>query len=215
MSVQQLSFAEPFFSVQYIVEEERFEVGTERCILLNVSDAEVKVEEQLLGFLCSTVVTNTVLGNVHRAILIEHFDKYAEAEIEKLYEHIRSAWTLVFDATGLERHKGVQLWRSPKEHLGNIDVNMCYAHSIPLHVGLHKTHWGPPEFREVHTQIIGYGKMQQCRQNDISTLYREDYLAPGCTHQPMYNEHYEYPWHQYETVTRGIFMATEMTGTQI
>jgi hypothetical protein len=35
-------------------------------------------------------------------------------------------------------------------------------------------------------------------------------MAPGCTHTPMFDENCIYPWHQYETITPAIFMATEM-----
>jgi hypothetical protein len=62
----------------------------------------------------------------------------------------------------------------------------------------------------VHTQIVGFGKMQQCREKDTATLYLEEPLAPGATHKPMYDEAGNYPWHQYETITPGILMAVEM-----
>jgi hypothetical protein len=38
-------------------------------------------------------------------------------------------------------------------------------------------------------------------------------MAPGVAHPPVYDENIEYPWHQYETTTPGIFMATEMQPT--
>ena len=40
--------------------------------------------------------------------------------------------------------------------------------------------------------------------HDFNTLYREDPMAPGAAHPPMYDENIEYPWHQYETTTRAI-----------
>jgi len=64
--------------------------------------------------------------------------------------------------------------------------------------------------KEVHIQIVGFGKMQQCLERDIDTLYLEEPLAPGATHRPMYDKQGNYPWHQYETITPGIFMAIEM-----
>jgi hypothetical protein len=104
----------------------------------------------------------------------------------------------------------VALWRSPKIKLGHIAVNMCLAGSVPLNVGLHREHWGGPPIKEVHVQIVGLGRMQQYYENDLKTLYREDPMAPGVAHPPMYDENIEYPWHQYETITPGIFMAVEM-----
>ncbi len=67
-----------------------------------------------------------------------------------------------------------------------------------------------PGFREVHTQIVGFGKMQQCRERDVDTLYLEEPMAPGTTHRPMYDDQGNYPWHQFETITPSIFMAVEM-----
>ncbi len=83
---------------------------------------------------------------------------------------------------------------------------------LPLNVGLHRDHaFCPvPGFREVHTQIVGFGKMQQCRARDVDTLYLEEPMAPGTTHRPMYDDQGNYPWHQYETITPSIFMAVEM-----
>jgi hypothetical protein len=81
-----------------------------------------------------------------------------------------------------------------------------------LNVGLHKDHdFCPvPGFREVHTQIMGFGKMQQCTERDIATLYLEEPMAPGQTHRPMYDDEGNYPWHQFETITPSIFLAVEM-----
>jgi len=67
-----------------------------------------------------------------------------------------------------------------------------------------------PGFREVHTQVVGFGKMQQCRERDISTLYLEEPMAPGATHRPMYDADGNYPWHQFETITPSIFLAVEI-----
>lgn len=101
---------------------------------------------------------------------------------------------------------------SPKASAGNIDLSMYHAGSVPLNVGLHQSHPhdGDKGLKEVHTQIVGFGKMQQCLEKDINTLYLEEPLAPGATHKPMYDEKGNYPWHQYETITPGIFMAIEM-----
>ncbi len=116
-----------------------------------------------------------------------------------------------YDVRKKERLKFVSHYMSPKASAGNIDLSMYHAGSVPLKVGLHKSHphCGDKMFKEVHTQIVGFGKMQQCLEHDINTLYLEELLAPGATHKPMYDEQGNYPWHQYETITPGIFMAIE------
>ena len=207
MSIDNLDFAEPFFPVKYIREEPGYTV-TAKCILLNLSQAPVLIHGRALDFFRSAVVANTAIQQLMRCLIIENFLDYADTEA--LYVRVKKQWTLAYDATREERHKGVMLWRSPKVQIEDVAVNMCYAGSVPLNVGLHREHWGGPPIKEVHTQIVGFGIMQQYREMDLGTLYREEYMGPGCSHVPMYNENVEYPWHQYETVTPSIFMATEM-----
>lgn len=207
MSVENLNFAEPFFPVKYIQNENEYSVG-EKCIILNLSETPVLINNRPLNFFCSCTVTNTVLRQLKRCLIIEKFLAYPDTDA--LYEQVKAKWTLAYDATHEERHKGVALWRSPKVQLDDVAVNMCFAGTVPLKVGLHKTHWGGPPIKEVHTQIVGIGTMQQYYEQDLSTLYREEQMAPGCSHTPMYDENCEYPWHQYETIVPSIFMATEM-----
>lgn len=207
MSVRALDFVEPFFSVNYLLNVKEYAVG-KKSIVFNLSQKDIWIKCQPLCYFKSTVVTNVTITDIDRCVIIEDYERNTDHQM--LFEEIKKKWTLVYDATKLDRHKGVRLWRSPKIRLGNIEVNMCYADSIPLNVGLHQTHWGGPPFKEVHTQIVGFGKMQQCSEQDINTLFREDLMAPSCTHVPMFDENCIYPWHQYETITPAIFMATEM-----
>lgn len=208
MSITALDFASPFFPVSYVQGEENYAV-CEKSIVFNISDEYLYVNGRPLGFFCSTVAVNTVITNIERGLIIAKFDAYPD--VEALFEKVKSTWVLAYDATHEERHKGVALWRSPKIKLGNIAVNMCFAGSVPLNVGLHREHWGGPPIKEVHVQIVGVGRMQQYYENDLKTLYREDNMAPGKVHPPMYDENIKYPWHQYETTTKGIFMAVELT----
>ena len=202
-----LDFAEPFFSVSYLLEVEERRVGP-RSIVVNLSPQPLLIREQALGFFRSVIVTNASLREVRRCLLVEDFERYGQAE--ELFQRIKKTWVLAFEATHEQRHQGVALWRSPKDRLGNVEVNMCYADTVPLKVGLHRLHWGGQAFQEVHTQIVGCGKMQQCREQDVETLYLEEALVPGSTHQPMYDPQGNYPWHQYETITPGVFMPIEM-----
>jgi hypothetical protein len=103
-------------------------------------------------------------------------------------------------------------YMSPKEWVGQQGFTFYYSATVPLNVGLHKDHsFCPvPGYREVHTQIVGLGKMQQCLAKDLSSLYFEELMAPGNTHRPMYDQNGEYPWHQYETITPSVFLAIEL-----
>lgn len=207
MSVEALDFAEPFFTVKWLRDEPDHAVGA-RSILVNVSDKPVAIENQSIGFFQSTVVTNTELKGVDSAVLVERFDDHSDEAA--LLEEVSQVWQLAYNVRGEERLKGRSFWMSPKADFGVLKLGMYLAGSVPLNVGLHKTHVGFDHLKEVHTQIVGYGKMQQCREKDLSTLYLDEPLAPGASHRPMYDEHGNYPWHQYETITPGIFMAIEL-----
>lgn len=207
MSIVALDYAEPFFPVEYLLNEKEYAVR-EKCIVFNLSEEPILINSRPLGFFRSIVITNTKIQQIKRCLIIKKFMNYTDKAA--LFEKVKKTWTLAYDATHEERHKGVMLWRSPKIRIENVAVNMCYAGSVPLNVGLHKTHWGGPPIKEVHTQIVGIGTMQQYYKQDLATLYREELMAPGYSHIPMYDENIEYPWHQFETITPGIFMATEM-----
>jgi hypothetical protein len=208
MSITVLDYASPFFPVSYVQGEQEYTVH-EKSIVFNMSDEDLYINGRPLGFFRSTVAVKTGIRHLERSLIIEKFAAYPDTKA--LFEQVKSTWVLAYDATHEERHKGVALWRSPKIKLGNIAVNMCFAGSVPLNVGLHREHWGGPPIKEVHVQIVGVGRMQQYYENDLKTLYREDPMAPGAAHPPMYDENITYPWHQYETTTKAIFMAVELT----
>ena len=181
-----------------------------KVILLNLSEEPVQVREQLLGHLQSAVVADLELRDVAHAVIVERFADHDDED--RLFSEVRRSWPSAFDVRQEERLRGVSHYMSPKVWVGQHGFTMYHSGSVPLNVGLHRDHaFCPvPGFREVHTQIVGIGKMQQCRENDVSTLYLEEPMAPGATHRPMYDAGGNYPWHQYETITPSIFMAVEM-----
>ena len=156
------------------------------------------------------VVSNIAIQDVGKGVLVERFSSYTDEEM--LFEEEKKIWPLAYDILKEERLKGVSHYLSPKANLDNIRLSMYHSGSVPLNVGLHKehVHCGDLLLKEVHTQIVGFGKMQQCLEKDVSTLYLEESMAPGMTHKPMFDEKGNYPWHQYETITPAIFMAVEV-----
>ena len=209
MPVETLDFAEPFFTVRFVTDEPAYEV-TGRTILLNLAETPVRIRDQSLGSLHSAIVRNTGVQNLAHAVLIDRFDDYPDEAA--LFAEVRQTWPSAWDVRQEERLRGVEHYMSPKVWIGRIGLTMYHSGSVPLNVGLHRDHaFCPvPGFREVHTQIVGFGKMQQCREKDVDTLYLEEPMAPGTTHRPMYDAHGNYPWHQFETITPSIFMAVEM-----
>ena len=209
MPIQTLDLAEPFFTLRLITDEPAFEV-TSKAIVLNLDEAPIRIHAQSLGALQSVIVADAHLRHVTKAIVIERFADYADEEA--LFAEVKATWPSAFDIRQEERLRGVSHYMSPKKWIGTLGLTLYHSGSVPLNVGLHRDHaFCPvPGFREVHTQIVGFGKMQQCREQDVATLYLEEPMAPGTTHRPMYDAEGNYPWHQFETITPSIFMAVEM-----
>lgn len=208
MSVDYLPFGDPFFRINHLQNQSQHQVSGS-AILLNLSQQPIHIEAQTLSHLQSCIVRDIRLSQIDNAILVAGFDEHEE---ESLFKKVKEVWPLAFDVRKEERLRGVSHYMGPKIKLGNVGLGLYHSGSVPLNVGLHKEHpWcEKPGFMEVHTQIVGYGKMQQCREKDINTLYLEEPMSPGTTHRPMFDSEGNYPWHQYETVTPSIFMAVEI-----
>lgn len=209
MPVKTLNIAEPFFTVRIVTDESRYEI-VGKCIVLNLGAAPLGVRSQSLAPLQSVIVVDTALAAVQHAVVVERFADHHDDDV--LMARVRETWPSAYDVRGEERLRGIEHFMSPKVWVDQIGYTFYHAGSVPLNVGLHREHdFCPvPGFREVHTQIVGFGKMQQCRDRDLGTLYWEEAMAPGNTHRPMYDGEGNYPWHQFETITPSIFMAVEI-----
>lgn len=209
MSIDNLEIAEPFFGIKHVRNESELPIAS-KTIVLNLGETPLSIQQQSLPPLRSCIVASGTIGNVERAVLVERFDQYADEAT--LFDKVKEHWPSAFEKRGEERLRGIEHYMSPKTFVDNVGLTMYHSGSVPLNVGLHKEHpFCPvPGFREVHTQIVGVGKMQQCLEKDINTLYLEEPMAPGATHKPMYDDQGNYPWHQYETITPAIFMAVEI-----
>ena len=209
MSITSIDIAEPFFTIKEIKSERSYQVS-ERRIVLNLSDTPISIQDQSLAALQSVIVQNVEIRNIEHVVLIEGFEAYKDEEA--LMAEIRTTWPSAFEVRGEERLRGIGHYMSPKIWIGQFGFTVYHSSTVPLKVGLHKFHdFCPvPGFREVHTLIMGLGKMQQCRENDIATLYLEEPMAPGQTHRPMYDAEGNYPWHQFETTKPSVFLAVEM-----
>ena len=209
MSIERLWIGEPFFSIQLLKDEPSFHVQ-EKTIILNLSQQPIAVRSQEIGALQSVILKDTEMHCVQHAVAIERTADVGNDD--ELLARIRQTWPSAFDIRGEERLRGVEHYMSPKVWVGQHGFSIYHSASVPLKVGLHKDHaFCPvPGFREIHTQIVGFGKMQQCRECDVDTLYLEECMAPGMTHRPMYDAEGRFPWHQYETITPSVFLAVEM-----
>lgn len=209
MTLHAINIGRPFFEITLIEQESDFEVSG-GAIVLNLSQLPLRLEAQQLTSLQSGIVRNARLREVDWAVVVEGFEDFDNEDA--FCADVRRTWPSAFEIRGEERLRGVEHYMSPKVRIGEVGLSLYHSASVPLNVGLHREHpFCPvPGFREVHTQLVGFGKMQQCRERDLSTLYLEEYLAPGTTHRPMYDAEGNYPWHQFETITPSIFMAVEL-----
>jgi len=212
MTIRHLDFAEPFFKITLIEDENSYMISS-KAILLNLSRDEIVVERQRLKELQSAIFSNIEVKFITKALMVERVN--SEDSDDYLFAEIKKIWPSAYEVRNEERLKGIAHYMSPKVWLGQLGLTIYFSGSVPLNVGLHKDHdfCLVPGYREVHTQLVGFGKMQQCRERDIKTLYLEEPMAPGTTHRPMYDEKGTYPWHQFETITPSVFMAVEMLPT--
>jgi hypothetical protein len=209
MSITKIDIGEPFFSLELVEDEQSFPVLS-KTIVVNLSVNPITIEKQKLAEFQSNYVMGTDLVNVDQAILIRNLRP--DLSEQELCDQVGECWPSAYQVRKEERLRNVGHYMSPKEWVGQQGFTFYYSATVPLNVGLHRDHsFCPvPGYREVHTQIVGLGKMQQCLSKDLSSLYFEELMAPGNTHRPMYNQNGEYPWHQYETITPSVFLAIEV-----
>jgi hypothetical protein len=209
MSITKIDIGEPFFSLELVEDEQRLPVLS-KTIVVNLSVNPITIEKQKLAEFQSNYVMGTDLVNVDQAILIRNLRP--DLSEQELCDQVGESWPSAYQVRKEERLRNVGHYMSPKEWVGQQGFTFYYSATVPLNVGLHRDHsFCPvPGYREVHTQIVGLGKMQQCLSKDLSSLYFEELMAPGNTHRPMYNQNGEYPWHQYETITPSVFLAIEV-----
>jgi hypothetical protein len=204
MSIRTLQFPEPFYTIKALHGEKEYGIAR-NSIVINLSEIDLRVKDKPLTFLKSTIVRGTTIKEIQRALVIEDYEK--NSANPEFFNEIKKQWRLMYEISKQERHRGIHLWRSPKEKVDNIDLNLCYI-SANVDTGPHKGH--SSNFMEVHTQLLGYGKMQKLEENDATTMYQEVILSPGYTHEPFFSEDNVYPWHQYHSISDCIYMPIEI-----
>jgi len=209
MSMTKIDIGEPFFSLELVKGEQSLPVIS-KAIVVNLSANPITIEKQKLHEFQSNYVMGTDLVNVEQAILIRNLRP--DLSEQKLCDQVGEFWPSAYQVRKEERLRNVGHYMSPKKWVGQQGFTFYYSATVPLNVGLHRDHsFCPvPGYREVHTQVVGLGKMQQCLSKDLSSLYFEELMAPGNTHRPMDTQNGEYPWHQYETITPSVFLAIEV-----
>ena len=209
MSVQILDFAKPFFDIVYVENEKSYYVKA-KSIVINLAERSgrnITVKGQSIAPLKGTVVQNVGVDDIDRILVLPDFEKY-DIDDPLVIEQIKNTWKSLYQASGIERHRGIPYYKSPKARVGgDTEINLCFTEANAPS-GPHKGH--DRDFDEVHAQIRGMGKMQMFETNDTSTFYREFIMAPGIVHDKFYDSEGNYPWHQYHSITRCVYMPIEI-----
>jgi len=198
-----LVFSEPFLTVQYVQNVDQLAL-TKRTIVLNTSDHGLLVQGKTLHPWNSAIYSNVTIEGATNLICVHLDIDLLSIETFPYASVITRDWTHIYDILQLPHLKETMLWRSAKERIGDIEVNLWYA-APRTHCGIHNKH----NSRELHTQVFGIGRMQKFHANDYNTLYQEVFMSPGYTHDPFYFDAAIYPWHQYYADTDCIWLAVE------
>jgi hypothetical protein len=201
MGIKSLNFGQPFYSIKLFEQEKDIKID-KKSIVVNLGKSGVFVEKYELGYLNSSIISNVTLRNAERVLVIEN---YEDVNIKDAVKHIKRNWAYAFDLFNVVGLKNTPLWRSEKQRANNMSFNLWYC-SPDADCGIHNEH----NFKEVHTQVFGYGKMQMFHENKYTSIYNEVILAPGNTHKPFYYDNSVYPYHQYKGITECIWLAVEI-----
>ncbi len=173
-------------------------------VLINLSEKPIKYDGLTIEKYNSAVVGN-INTQIEDALFFEwiNIDPCEQTTCSDP-KSIQNMWNHVYDVFKVDSLKNIPLWRSKQFSIGKTDINLWFCPSN-THCGIHNEH----NFNELHTQIFGLGIMQKFKNEDFSSKY-EDVLMPyGYTHSPFYKENYNYPWHQYKSITDCIWVALE------
>ncbi|MDO4492389.1 MAG: hypothetical protein Q4C53_00730 [Clostridia bacterium] len=213
MPIQKLDFAEPFYSLDYVTNEPVYHAAG-KCMIINLAEHEhenLYIKGVVTLPLKASVVKDVDAENVVRALIVKDIDKVDLNDIATI-KKIKSTWKTLYEMSGMERHKGLPYYKSPKFRIGDgrdrMELNFCFVSEPFAPSGPHQTH--DRNFDEVHAQIAGYGKMRVFETPDYDTFYKELPMSPGTVHDKMYAEDGSYPWHEYQSVTPCIYCPIEL-----
>ena len=211
--IQKLDFAEPFFSVDYIENEEEYyiEKNSMAVNLAERSGSLMYIRGVPVLPLKAAIAEGVWLEHVERAFVVKDYER-CDLEDISTTEAIKAAWKSIYECSGIERHRGLPYYKSPKfctgEGRNHIEINFCYVAQPDIPSGPHRDH--DRDFDEVHAQIRGFGKMQKFNENDVNTYFGEYIMAPGIVHDKFYDGEGKYPWHQYRSITPCVYCPIEI-----
>ena len=206
---QKLSFGEPFLETRYLESEAAFD-ATFPAVLVNLDkEQEVIINGEFhLDPLKAMTVQDVTISVPGKALLVVGYDKIDLTDRLTMMA-LCTAWKTGYQLTGNTNQKIGPYIKSPKETLGNVNVNFCLVADPCAPSGIHKDH-ADPMVQELHVQIAGYGAVDLMKSQDPASCYASLPLAPGSTHQATWDHENAYTWHRYRSVTACIFLGVEI-----
>jgi hypothetical protein len=196
-------FSALFLKAEYIENIEDYYIG-EKTIVINAGGADIPIADKSLKPWNSSIYSSIIIPKAQKVIFISPETNFFSCSPFPHFKEITEKWNHIHNILPLPQLKDVKLWRSKKDRIDNIEFNLWYA-TAGTKCGIHNEH----DFREVHTQVYGIGRMQKFHKNERNSIYQEVFMSPGYTHEPFYNEDHTYPWHQYKADTDCIWLAIE------
>ena len=226
--VKVLNFSGAYIDAKYVENVKDFHIE-KRTIVVNPEETDARLSEtnpSIIPSFSSTILENVTIEKAKSLLLLQVVETKNIGNI--VFE---SGWDLLGNFPDSGFPKNVQLWKSPQDEAGIIEVdpyfmarqsstskhkekfsvkvNLWFAPSL-TDCAIHNQH----DFLEIHTQIFGQGRMQKFKVKSFDSLYEDLVMTEGYTQIVPFctvhdNQQYTYPWHQYFSDTDCIWMAIE------
>lgn len=209
------------------------------AIVVNIGMTDVLAGEtprKPIPPLCSAQLTDTRVERADALVLLRTGpgtdSSFADIVTEPGWQRLGDLLGEATDVTGgAPFDPSTPLWRSLQDTAGRVQLAPARllkettgpeaAEPFEVRVNL----WFAPggtdcfihnrhDFIEVHTQVLGTGRMQKFKKQDHRTRYEDLVMSPGwttpdpfCVTRPDGSFHY--PWHQYRADTDCVWLAVE------
>lgn len=215
----------------------------DRTIVVNLGTTPATVAEsprKAIPPLSSAVLRGTTVGDAELLLLLRPFEHATAAPITD-----EPGWRLLADALAEEPTapgtppasfpRDIPLWKGPRHRVGavrmdsdallaqtggtagtrdfDVWLNLWFA-PAGTDCAIHNRH----DFLEVHTQVLGHGRMQKFHTRHHDSLYQDELMSPGYTTPDPFCEGapdggFRYPWHQYRADSDCVWLAVEYHAT--
>lgn len=226
--VKVINFSGAYIDAKYVENVENYPIER-RTIVVNPEETDAYLNEAKVSIIpcfSSTILADTTIKEAKSLLLLSVVETKNIGNI--VFE---DGWDLLGNFPDSDFPKDVQLWKSPQDEAGIIEVDPYFMarqstkpqqkekFSVKVNLwfapsrtdcAIHNEH----DFLEIHTQVWGQGRMQKFKENNFDSLYEDLVMTEGYTQivpfcQVHENQQYTYPWHQYYSDTDCIWMAIE------